>query len=308
MSTVKQRYAPNIENIPYLTMPLRGNFSITEGFIYSQEERDVHGNYFHKGIDYATPYGTPVYASASGYGVAGYHRFTVLEDDNTPRLYQGLPIGNGFGYFVQIYHPYSICKVKGGRITQYGHLSKFGRGIKAKNYWPLKIDFEKEIRRKNKTLKINRVSEKALEKKIQKTKNIVKQYPWVKKIYGYRFRKDDRRRELYTYPLRDIKRMYKKGNRFIKWVERGDLIGYTGTSALIWGDLKYRENMRRANVGEFETWDETHLHFEEATRDIKTGLKKDPRDPYGIYLSERHYKNIKKKTLFISNRQRRLWE
>jgi hypothetical protein len=309
MSTVKERYAPNIENIPYLTMPLRGNFSITEGFIYSQEERNIHGNYFHKGIDYATPYGTPVYASASGYAVSGYHRFTALNDDNTLKLYQGLPLGNGLGYFIQIYHPYSVCKVKGGRITQYGHLSKFGKGIKAKNYWPLKIDFESEIRRKNSNLKINKVSERVLEKKIQKTKELLKQYQWTKKIYGYSFRKRENKRELYTYSLKEIKKMYKKGNRFIKWVEQGDLIGYTGSSAIVWGDLKYRENCRRPNVKEFETWDEVHLHFQEATRDSKTLLKKDQRDPYGIYLSKEHYrKRVRNNTLFINDRQRKLWE
>jgi murein DD-endopeptidase MepM/ murein hydrolase activator NlpD len=103
MSTVKQRYAPPLENIPYLTLPLKSDFKISEGYIYSEEERSIHKRYFHKGIDYACPYGTPVYASADGYAVAGYHRFTEINKDKTLKLYQGLPMGNGFGYFIQIY-------------------------------------------------------------------------------------------------------------------------------------------------------------------------------------------------------------
>ena len=51
----------------------------------------------------------------------------------------------------------------------------------------------------------------------------------------------------------------------------------------------------------FKTWDEIHLHYEEAARDEKTFLKKEQRDPYGIYKSVKHYKEIDclKETLFI---------
>ena len=307
MSTIKERYAPHIENHPYLTLPLKNDFQITEGFIYTEEERSIHSRYFHKGIDYACPYGTPVYASASGYAVAGYHRYTEVNEDNTPRLYQGLPMGNGFGYFIQIYHPYSVCKIKGGRITQYGHLSKFARGFKVKTFKPLKINFEFEIRRKNDTRRSNRKNFLQLEKAILNTKDIVKTYPWVKKLYGFNFRKYPNKREMYTYPIKDIKRMYKRKNRYIKYVKQGDLIGYTGSSGIVWGDLRYKENRRRANVKRFDIWDEVHLHFEEASRDTKTFIKKEQRDPYGIYLSKEHYKNIKGNTLFKEERQRRLW-
>ena len=307
MPTVKERYAPHIENISYLSLPLKNDFQITEGYIYTEYERDVHGNYFHRGIDYVCPYGTPVYASASGYAVAGYHRYPLLKSDKTLRLYKGLPISNGLGYFIQIYHPYSICKVKGGRITQYGHLSKFSKGLKTKNFKPTKINFEYEIRRKNDKRKSRKKRVVKLEKDIQKTKELVKKYPWVKKLYGYSFKKNIKKKELYTYPLKDIKRMYRGGNRYIKWVEQGDLIGYTGSSAIIWGDLKYRENSKRPNVKQFDTWDDIHLHFEEATRDTKTFIKKEQRDPYGIYLSKNHYKKIRSKTLFTEEKQKRLW-
>ena len=306
MPTVKERYAPHVENISYLTLPLKNSFQITEGYIYTEYERSVHGNYFHKGIDYSCQFRTPVYASASGYAIAGYHRYPVLKSDNTLRLYKGLPIGNGLGYFIQIYHPYNISKIKGGRITQYGHLSKFAKGIRARNFRPIKINFEYEIRRKNNKRKSRKKRDIKLEKDIQKTKELIKKYPWVKKLYGYNFRKDIKRKELYTYSLKDIKRMYKKGNRFIKWVEQGDLIGYTGSSAIIWGDLKYRENSKRPNVKNFDTWDDIHLHFEEASRDSE-GIKIEQRDPYNLYLSKEHYKRIRTKTLFIENRQRKLW-
>jgi hypothetical protein len=307
MPTVKERHAPHVPHIPYLTLPLKNGFSISEGYIYSKYETSVHGRYFHYGIDYACPYGTPVYASASGYAVAGYNRFTELNEDGTFKLYKGLPMGNGLGYFIQIYHPYNICKVKGGRITQYGHLSKFAKGFRIKTLRPLIIDFEEKIRRRNAKRKVYRKSEKELEKAILETKDIVKQYPWTKKKYGLNFKKHPEKKEIYMYTLRDIKKLYKKGSRYVKWVEQGDLIGYAGTSGIVWGDLQFRENCRRPNVKEFNIWDECHLHFEEATRNIKTGMKQEQRDPYGVYLSKEHYRNIKQETLFKEERQRRLW-
>ena len=306
MSTVKQRYAPHIENYSYLTLPLKNDFQITEGYIYSEEERSVHRRYFHKGIDYACPYGTPVYASASGYAVAGYHRFTDVKEDRTLKLYQGLPMGNGLGYFIQIYHPYSVCKVKGGRITQYGHLSKFAKGFRIKTFRPISIDFGYEIEKKNNTKKANRKSTLQLESILLNTKEYTKQYPWTTKIYGYQFRKDKNKRELYTYTLKEITRMYKEGNRYIKWVNQGDLIGYTGSSGIVWGNLRFKENCRRPNVKSFDIWDEIHLHFEEASRDLN-GIKVDQRDPYDIYLSKEHYRDIKGNTLFKEERQKKLW-
>ena len=84
MPTIKQRYKPKIPFIPYLHMPLAHYLSITEGFIYSQAERQAHHVFFHKAIDYASDYGTPVYAAAEGYAVAGYHRFTLRDKDGFP--------------------------------------------------------------------------------------------------------------------------------------------------------------------------------------------------------------------------------
>ena len=106
--SLKERFSPDIPFVPYLSYPVKQPINITECFIYSNEERSVHGNYFHKGIDFAGSFGTPIYASASGYAVAGYHRFTLLNPDFSLRTFEDKPMGNGLGYFVQIYHPEEI--------------------------------------------------------------------------------------------------------------------------------------------------------------------------------------------------------
>jgi hypothetical protein len=299
MATIKQRYAPDIKHYKYLIHPLKQNGKITEGFLYSEEERNVHAFYFHKAIDYACNWKTPVYASASGYAVAGYHRFTLLNKDKTPRLYKSKPLSLGLGYFVQIYHPYKICKVKGGRITQYGHLSKFADGIYAKTHRALKINYKKEIIRKNNERRKYKKSKEEIQKSIKEIRKLIWKYPWIKRLYGFSFSDDINKKESYLYTPKQLKELHEKGDRYVKWVKQGDLIGYTGTSALIHGRLKYLENRRRPNMRKFKTWDETHLHFEEASRDWKTGKKILPRDPYGIYLSKEHYQNFRFDTLFV---------
>lgn len=306
MSTIKARHKPNIQNIEYLHYPIKSDYRITEGYLYSRQELLIRGFYFHKGIDYACPWGTPVYAAASGYLVASYHRYPMLNKDKTPMVYEGLPQGNGLGYFIQIFHPEKICGIKGGRITQYAHLSKFAPNIYARTFNPIKIDFEKEILKKYKKSH-NKISEKELQKNIKDTLDIVKQYPWFNKLYGFSFNNDLRKRESYLYNGEELK--YLKGSKYVKWVEQGDLIGYTGSSSIIWGDLTYKENCERPNVKEFETWDEVHLHFEEAGRNIDTRTKELQRDPYGIYLSKEHYQNNKqnKDSIFTEGFQKSLW-
>ncbi len=298
MATIKKRYAPDINNYKYLIHPLKESPKITEGYLYTKEERDIHGFYFHKGIDYAASYRTPVYAAASGYAVAGYHRFAILNDDNTPRLYKDKPFSTGLGYFVQIYHPYKVCKIKGGRITQYGHLSKFGDGIYAKTQKPILINFREEIIRKNKTRRSKRKDSEELKKLIKNTEKLIWKYPWVRKLYGFSFSDDINKKESCLYTPQELKKLHESGSKYVKWVEQGDIIGYTGTSGLIHGRLRYRENRRKPSVRKFQTWDENHLHFEEASRDVKTGKKILHRDPYDIYLSKEHYREFYYDTLF----------
>ena len=98
-------------------------------------------------------------------------------------------------------------------------------------------------------------------------------------------------KESYLYTLKECEKLHKQKSPFVTWVEQGDLIGYTGSSGLIWGELKYSEEKLNI-IKPFETWDEVHLHYEEAARDEKTFLKKEQRDPYSIYKSAKHYKKI----------------
>jgi murein DD-endopeptidase MepM/ murein hydrolase activator NlpD len=78
---------------------------ISSHFSYSRRHPILKKFRPHFGIDYAAPYGTPVSASADGVVIdKGYDK--------------------GIGNFVKIQH-------KNGRfITLYGHLSRFGQGIK----------------------------------------------------------------------------------------------------------------------------------------------------------------------------------
>jgi murein DD-endopeptidase MepM/ murein hydrolase activator NlpD len=308
MSTIKERYAPQIDFNPYLTYPIKTDFQISEGFVYTKEERDISGNYFHKGIDFACPYGTPIYAAASGYTVASYFRFTNFNKRlRTPRLYKNKPLGNGMGYFIQIYHPEEICGIKGGRITQYGHLSKFADGIYTRKLKWDHRNWEERVRRHNKKLKKKKLSEKELEEKIKEIKRLIRKYPWVKKQYGFNYEDDINKKEAYLWTPKELKGLYENGSKYVTWVNQGDLIGYVGTSGILHGKLHYRENVTKPNVKPFDIWDETHLHFVEANRDWETGRKIEIRDPFDLYLSKEHYKAPFKKNLFIDDDQGRLW-
>jgi hypothetical protein len=304
MATVRVRYAPDIRNYRYLRHPLKESAPITEGFLYTKDKRDILNQYFHKGIDYTSTHKTPVYASASGYAVAGYHRYTVLNEDNTPRLYDGKPFSSGLGYFVQIYHPYRISRVKGGRITIYGQLSKFGEGIYAKTHKPLRLDYKEGIIKNNKEKRKYKEGRKEIQEKIRNTKRLTRRYPWIKSLYGYPFSDSIKKKESFMYTPQELKELASKGNKYVKWVEQGDIIGYIGVSGLIHGRLKYIENWRRPNLRKIKSWDKPHLHFEEAIRDWNTGERILSRDPYGIYLSKEHYSNFNYNTLFTDFEKR----
>ncbi len=292
--TYKERYSPKIKFVPYLSLPVENYEEISEGFLYSSEEKEIHGNYLHKGIDYKCEYGEPVYATADGYAVAGYHRFPVLNKDGTIRLFNGEPLSNGMGYFVQIYHDEEVCGVKGGRITQYGHLSGFGFSINPKIMKPQNIDIPELIRgffgRKTKDegkFNVGRI--------VDENMRIVGKYPWVGERWGYNFGKKISERESYLYSWDDVV----DGDRYVVKVKKGDVIGYVGTSAVFSGEISYQEGKIDDKVEKFGSWDEVHLHFEEATRNQETLVKEFQRDPYDIYKSAKWYtpQNIKR-TLF----------
>ena len=81
---------------PTYIKPISGG-RLTSGFGKRKAPKPGASTY-HKGIDWATPVGTPVYASSGGtVAKAGW--------------------GSGYGYVIYINHP-------DGKQTRYGHLSK----------------------------------------------------------------------------------------------------------------------------------------------------------------------------------------
>ena len=119
---------------------------------------------------------------------------------------------------------------------------------------------------------------------------MISNYPWISKLYGFSFTSDIKTQESYIWNLDILKKLHKEKSPYVSWVEQGQEIGRVGTSAVFYGNPQYNENISTPSIPEFRTtWDETHLHFEEATRDPKTGTKVQNRDPYDIYKSERWY-------------------
>ena len=113
---------------PYLTLPfresdLRGEYDITEGWIYSQEEQAIHGLVNHNAVDIFVPYGIPVVAPTDGYAISSYHTFWLRDESGRTKSYQGKSLRFGLGYFVQIYVP-SV-----NRFIQMAHLSDIDPSI-----------------------------------------------------------------------------------------------------------------------------------------------------------------------------------
>lgn len=93
-------------------------YTLTESWLYSTQERKIHGYVNHGALDFAVPKGTPIYAVTDGYAIASTH-FAPLE-----RSWNGqTPVGFGLGEFVQIWHPQQ--KV----YTSYSHMAKQAENI-----------------------------------------------------------------------------------------------------------------------------------------------------------------------------------
>jgi murein DD-endopeptidase MepM/ murein hydrolase activator NlpD len=90
---------------------------ISEGWLYSEEEKRIHPQYLvHFGIDFAAARRTPVYAAASGWAIASYHLAFAGQ-------WQGKRVGFGLGKFIQIWH-------EGKKLfTLYAHLDNVAEGI-----------------------------------------------------------------------------------------------------------------------------------------------------------------------------------
>ena len=120
MSTIpSQPDAQSAGNIQFLKLPFEKgvDFEISEGWFYSREEREIHGKSIHSAIDYAVPYGTPVYAAADGFVIASSN-ISQLEG-----TFKGKKVGYSYGNFVRVWHPEAQL------FTQYGHLSKISPDI-----------------------------------------------------------------------------------------------------------------------------------------------------------------------------------
>lgn len=91
--------------------------TITEAWLYSPDERSIHGAVQHGGIDFASSRLTPVYAAADGYAISSTHLAPLA------RTHESKPVGFGLGEFVQIWHP------KQGVYTSYSHLQKVVESI-----------------------------------------------------------------------------------------------------------------------------------------------------------------------------------
>lgn len=104
---------------PFLYLPFKeSNYRITEGWHYSEEEKNIHGSSGHGGIDFAFPRGTEVLVAADGWAISSYFCRLLKNEDGTPRIYLGKEVSMGLGYFVQIYHP------QVGLYSTYGHMNK----------------------------------------------------------------------------------------------------------------------------------------------------------------------------------------
>jgi hypothetical protein len=95
-------------------------------------------------------------------------------------------------------------------------------------------------------------------------------------------------------------------------VKRGQIVGRLGFSGVRWGYDEYAPDASRPTVPDpnvYSSYDEPHVHFEDATRDRITGKKIWQRDPYDIYLTHGNYpthkrkRNIGKESLFLLNSQ-----
>ncbi|MCB9790490.1 M23 family metallopeptidase [Candidatus Nomurabacteria bacterium] len=304
MTTIKERSRPEVVPAPFLVHPLGSHkYPITEGYIYSKAERRQHGVYFHGGIDYEAQPGTPVYAASAGYAVAFYHRFVVRNRDGTIRILDGLPIGNGFGLAVQIYHPPDISDVSGGVFTQYGHLSGFAESITPKMTAPIEMDIIGSLRRRNQKRRSGKLTETQLASLIKEQKQLIDDFPWLKFIYGYHTGQTVEEQESYLWTPNDLFTFHQAGSPYVTHVNQGDLIGYTGESPLFWGNTDYDEDnipFRIPPKDQEKRWDEPHLHFELAYRNDGPFRPKQQIDPYDLYLSWVHY-NGKLDTLFVDS-------
>lgn len=111
-----QSAALDLQSFLYLPFSYKHyrSFQVTEWWRYSGStwyknmiwtwEYFIHWIKQHSAIDYALPYGTPVLAPMDGYLIASYHN-AFLKEKWYFKLFQGIQLHYGLGWFVQIWNP-----------------------------------------------------------------------------------------------------------------------------------------------------------------------------------------------------------
>jgi hypothetical protein len=101
---------------------------------------------------------------------------------------------------------------------------------------------------------------------------------------------------LATGHLQTPEELMRAGNRSVKFVRRGEIIGSVGFSGLT-REEDYREGSPRpcrVDPKNAHTWSTPHIHFDESQRNRKTLDKDWRRDPYDIYLWRNAYPTHKR--------------
>jgi hypothetical protein len=129
---------------PFMTIPLsrqwldkhKISYEISEWRVYSTGEQVIHWLVNHRSIDYAVPYGTPVYAPTDGRIQASYYN-TTLWAVGKRVIYDGKTINYGLWYRVQIIHPDPQDPLNPDKVTfvQLAHLSRFAPRVAKTISW-----------------------------------------------------------------------------------------------------------------------------------------------------------------------------
>lgn len=113
----------------FLTLPFRRSdlpsdnpYEITEGWIYSEEERSIHGSINHGAIDFAAKKGTPLLTPVKrALAVSSYEKTWARNEDGSIRVYEKDgrrgEVSIGFGFFVEL-------RLEDDQIIQLAHMSE----------------------------------------------------------------------------------------------------------------------------------------------------------------------------------------
>lgn len=96
---------------------------ITEGWLYSFDEFKVHDLEIHAGVDFAAPYGTPLYSPVDGFAMSSYSTLPALDKDRKVITFEGKEVKYGLGLYIRIYVPQT------NRFIDLAHFSEIDEAI-----------------------------------------------------------------------------------------------------------------------------------------------------------------------------------